>query len=117
MSIGFIFRFQNLTLKTKAYNQERLANILIKGNVAKVIDFGLSIIMKEFDWRSPSLPFPVRYSAPEMVTGEKPASVYTDVWSYGTLIYEVLTYAQKPFRELRTSNDVSENSVAVMLVT
>ena len=52
-----------------------------------------------------------------MVTGEKPASAYTDVWSYGTLIYEVLTYAQKPFRKLRTNNDVSENSVAVMLVT
>ena len=52
-----------------------------------------------------------------MVIGEKPASAYTDVWSYGTLIYEVLTYAQKPFRKLRTNNDVSENSVAVMLVT
>ena len=56
-----------------------------------------------------AMAFPVRYSAPEMVTGEKPASAYTDVWSYGLLIYEVLTYAQKPFRKLRTNNDVSEN--------
>ena len=86
--------------------------------MAKVADFGLSKIMGENGYVSnSSTDFPIRYSAPEMVTEKKPASVYTDVWSYGTLIYEVLTYAQKPFRNLRTNNDVSENSVAVMLVT
>ena len=102
----------------QVFNQERSANILIKGNVAKVADFGLSKILKENQYVSNSAAaFPVRYSAPEMVTGEKPASAFTDVWSYGTLIYEVLTYAQRPFRKYKTNSDVSENLVEVMLVT
>ena len=41
-----------------------------------------------------------------MITGEKPASIYTDVWSYGTLIYEVLTYGQRPFRQYKTNAEV-----------
>ena len=91
---------------------------MIKGNVAKVADFGLSKILRENQYVSNSAAaFPVRYSAPEMVTGEKPASKFTDVWSYGTLIYEVLTYAQRPFRKYKTNSDVSENSVEVMLMT
>ena len=81
---------------------------MIKGNIAKVADFGLSKILKENQYVSNSAAaFPVRYSAPEMVTGEKPASAYTDVWSYGTLIYEVLTYGQRPFEQFKTDSDVS----------
>ena len=87
---------------------------MIKGNIAKVADFGLSKILKENQYVSNSAAaFPVRYSAPEMVTGEKPASAYTDVWSYGTLIYEVLTYGQRPFKQFKTNTEVS---AAVILV-
>ena len=47
-----------------------------------------------------------RYSAPEMVSGETSGSFSSDAWSYGILIYEVLTYGRKPFRQ--TNTDVSE---------
>ena len=89
---------------------KRSANILIKGNIAKVADFGLSKILQENQYVSSSATaFPVRYSAPEMVTGEKPASAFTDVWSYGTLIFEVLTYAQRPFKQYKTNSEVSND--------
>ena len=71
-------------------------------------DFGLSEILQEDQYVSSSATaFPVRYSAPEMVTGEKPASAFTDVWSYGILIFEVLTYAQRPFKEYKTNSEES----------
>ena len=60
----------------------------------------------EYDGKTKAFPF--RYSAPEMVTGETRASFATDVWSYGTLIYEVLTYGQEPFKQFKTSEEVSE---------
>ena len=72
-------------------------------------DFGLSKILRENQYVSmSSTAFPVRYSAPEMVTGEKPASAYTDVWSYGTLIYEVLSYGQRPFKQYKTNTEVNK---------
>ena len=43
-----------------------------------------------------------------MVTGEINGSIYTDIWSYGTLIYEVLTYGKEPFEQFKTDSDVSE---------
>ena len=64
------------------------------------------MIKDQFDGKTKAFPF--RYSAPEMVTGETRASFATDVWSYGTLIYEVLTYGQRPFQQLNTASDVSE---------
>ena len=91
----------------QVFTQERSTNVLIKGNIAKLADFGVSKILKKKSYVSNSFaPFPVRYSAPKMITGEKPASIYTDVWSYGTLIYEVLTYGQRPFRQYKTNAEV-----------
>ena len=62
----------------------------------------------KMDGNSSARPFPFRYSAPEMVTGETRGTFYSDVWSYGTLIYEVLTYGQRPFRQYKTNSDVSK---------
>ena len=66
------------------------------------------ILDNNFDNISSPKVFSVRYSAPEIVTGETSGSFYTDVWSYGTLIYEVLTYGQRPFEQFKTDSDVSE---------
>ena len=52
--------------------------------------------------------FLTRYSAPEIVTRETRGSFASDIWSYGTLIYEVLTYGQRPFQQFKIASDVSE---------
>ena len=88
--------------------QKRSANILLKSNIAKISDFNLSGILEKHYDNSSQKPFPTRYSAPEMVTGAMNGSIYTDVWSYGTLIYEVLTYGKEPFKQFKTDSDVSE---------
>ena len=91
----------------RVLTKERSAHILIHGSEAKISDFGLSESTNWYE-NSSAKPFPVRYSAPEMVTGETSGTFYTDVWSYGTLIYEVLTYGQRPFQQFKTSEEVSE---------
>ena len=92
---------------TRVLTKERSANILIQGNEAKISDFGLSDYENYYE-NPAERAFPVRYSAPEMVTGETSGTFYTDVWSYGTLIYEILTYGQRPFQQFKTNSDVSE---------
>ena len=87
--------------------KERSANILLQGNEAKIYDFGISKDLYD-DKTNPGYFYPFRYSAPEMVTGKTSGTFSTDVWSYGTLIYEVLTYGQKPFQQFKTNEEVSE---------
>ena len=98
------FYFSFIIVLTK----ERSANIFIQGNEAKISGFSLSQWPTYYNEDLGTRTFPVRYSAPEMVTGETSGTFYTDVWSYGTLIYEVLTYGQRPFQQFKTNSDVSE---------
>lgn len=88
--------------------KERSVNIFIHGNEAKISGFSLSEWPTFNNEDLGKKAFSVRYSAPEMVTGQTGATFSTDVWSYGTLIYEVLTYGQRPFQQFKTNSNVSE---------
>ena len=46
--------------------------------------------------------FPVKWSAPEIYdvdpkTGRRPYSTKSDVWSYGIVLYELVTKGQSPY--------------------
>jgi serine/threonine protein kinase len=69
---------------------------------SKVSDFGLSKLLdhsKHYYYTKQSArggPFPLRWSAPEAVANHKNSSA-TDVWSFGILMYEVISRAVHPF--------------------
>ena len=84
---------------------ERSANVLIKDQIAKIADFGLSRIIASGDYEQKKLSkydskFPVRFTAPETVIDPSKQSTEGDVWSFGILIYEILSYGKRPFSEV-----------------
>ena len=45
--------------------------------------------------------------APEVIVNKK-ASFESDVWSFGVLIFEILTYAAKPYSHLNNNDKIVE---------
>ena len=84
---------------------KRSANVLIKDEIAKIADFGLSRIIAKGDYEQKKLSkydskFPVRFTAPETVLDPSKQSTEGDVWSFGILIYEILSYGRRPFSDV-----------------
>lgn len=74
----------------------RAANILVgDNNEVKVSDFGLSKIEDTYQIQ-PDTQFPVRWTAPEAIS-HKVYTIKSDIWSFGILIYEILTYGGTPY--------------------
>ena len=48
---------------------------------------------------------PIRWTAPEAIT-QRTFTTASDVWSYGILMWEVLSYGDRPYWEM-TNQDVS----------
>jgi serine/threonine protein kinase/Leucine-rich repeat (LRR) protein len=76
-------------------------NILMdRHDTCKIADFGLSRLLGEskhyYYVRREGCTFPLRWSAPEVLTTGK-FTTCSDVWSFGVLLYEVLTRAEQPF--------------------
>lgn len=73
-------------------------NVLIGNGInVKIADFGLARVMKEEIYEKQSeAKVPVKWTAPEALN----QNLYTsksDVWSYGILLYEILTHGDPPY--------------------
>ncbi|KAG8454312.1 hypothetical protein GDO86_000816 [Hymenochirus boettgeri] len=83
-------------------------NILINSNlVCKVSDFGLSRILEddpEAAYTTRGGKIPIRWTAPEAIAFRKFTSA-SDVWSYGIVMWEVMSYGERPYWEM-TNQDV-----------
>lgn len=78
-------------------------NILINSQlVCKVADFGLSREIESFSYESDGAytmkggKIPVRWTAPEAISYHKFTSS-SDVWSYGVVVWEVMSYGERPY--------------------
>lgn len=74
-------------------------NVLVDGNlVAKISDFGLSRALQNSDYyrKSGQALLPVRWMAPESLAQGK-FSTDSDVWSFGVMLWEVVTFAALPY--------------------
>ncbi|XP_041066923.1 ephrin type-A receptor 6 [Carcharodon carcharias] len=78
-------------------------NILVNSNlVCKVSDFGLSRVLEddpEAAYTTTGGKIPIRWTAPEAIAYRKFSSA-SDVWSYGIVMWEVMSYGERPYWEM-----------------
>ncbi|KAK9402244.1 ephrin type-A receptor 3 [Crotalus adamanteus] len=78
-------------------------NILINSNlVCKVSDFGLSRILEddpEAAYTTRGGKIPIRWTSPEAIAYRKFTSA-SDAWSYGIVLWEVMSYGERPYWEM-----------------
>nr|XP_005993539.1 PREDICTED: protein-tyrosine kinase 6 [Latimeria chalumnae] len=78
-------------------------NILVGDNhICKIADFGLARTIKEDIYLSQSNQIPYKWTAPEAISHGR-FSVKSDVWSFGVLLYEVVTYGGVPYPGMQAS--------------
>jgi serine/threonine protein kinase len=83
----------------KLVHRELAAKNMLVGdnNEVKVPDFGLASIIKEEEYVARQGPkFLIEWTAPEAALFGK-FSTKSDIWSFGILLYEVITYGQVPY--------------------
>ena len=75
----------------------------------KIANFGLSYDKHSQDYCSlssrKSTPLPLRWLAPETIQHNR-ISVYSDIWSYGVLLWEVFSSGQRPYGDLSNAQVV-----------
>uniref|UniRef100_A0A8C7XFD6 receptor protein-tyrosine kinase n=1 Tax=Oryzias sinensis TaxID=183150 RepID=A0A8C7XFD6_9TELE len=78
-------------------------NILVNSNlVCKVSDFGLSRVLEddpEGAYTTRGGKIPIRWTAPEAIAYRKFTSA-SDAWSYGIVLWEVMSYGERPYWEM-----------------
>jgi serine/threonine protein kinase len=91
----------------------RAANILVGANLlVKVADFGLARVTQDDTdvYRAEDgAKFPIKWTAPEAAL-DRIFSVKSDVWSYGILMYEIVTYGRTPYPSMNNRQVIDEIS-------
>ena len=68
-----------------------------ENNIVKIADFGLARIIKEDEYEARvGARFPIKWTAPEAANYSK-FSIKSDVWSFGILLTELITYGRIPY--------------------
>ena len=76
-------------------------NVLVgDDHICKVADFGLAKCLREdiYNPQSTRCKFPVKWTAPEgLDPNRREFSIKSDVWSFGILLAEIVTYGKQPY--------------------
>lgn len=92
-------------------------NILVaEDQSVKIADFGLARVVEErydtYVARSSTTKLPIKWTSPEAALVNR-FTIKSDVWSFGIVLYEIITYGQVPYPSMNNSetiNQVNSNS-------
>ncbi|XP_061751583.1 tyrosine-protein kinase Lck isoform X2 [Nerophis ophidion] len=84
--------------KNYIHRDLRAANILVSHElICKVADFGLARLIEDSEYTArEGAKFPIKWTAPEAINYGK-FSIKSDVWSFGILLTEMVTYGRIPY--------------------
>ncbi|XP_069017895.1 tyrosine-protein kinase FRK [Embiotoca jacksoni] len=90
-----------LELQNYIHRDLAARNVLVgENNICKVADFGLArVFMKDNEnvyEAKEGTKFPVKWTAPEAIHDNK-FTIKSDVWSFGILLYEIVTFGHMPY--------------------
>ena len=82
-------------------------NILVGENlICKVADFGLARVIDEDTYEAHTgAKFPIKWTAPEAAMYSH-FTIKSDVWSFGILLYELITYGRFPYPGMKNTQVV-----------
>ncbi|XP_056287267.1 ephrin type-A receptor 6-like isoform X2 [Pseudoliparis swirei] len=100
---GIASGMKNLSDMGYVHRDLAARNILVNSNlVCKVSDFGLSRVLEddpEAAYTTTGGKIPIRWTSPEAISYRKFSSA-SDAWSYGIVMWEVMSYGERPYWEM-----------------
>jgi formylglycine-generating enzyme required for sulfatase activity len=88
MMTGILSGLEHLHSRRIIHRDLKPANILLQGRAPRLVDFGVSRVMKSAS-HSRNISGTYAYMPPEAFAGKR--SPQTDIWSAGVILYEMLT--------------------------
>lgn len=86
-----------------------VSSIIRKDRVVKISDFGLArdIYQSDYYINKGRRPVPARWLAPECLSDNR-YTTKSDVWSFGVLMWEIMTFCQRPYADIDIGNGSDE---------
>ncbi|XP_053555272.1 tyrosine-protein kinase HCK [Bombina bombina] len=94
--------------KNYIHRDLRAANCLVSASLAcKIADFGLARVIEDSEYTArEGTKFPIKWTAPE-ATNYGSFTIKSDVWSFGILLMEIITYGRTPYPGMTTMEVIS----------
>ncbi|KAI4809855.1 hypothetical protein KUCAC02_018713 [Chaenocephalus aceratus] len=86
----------------------RAANVLVSESLlCKIADFGLARVIEDDEYSArEGAKFPIKWTAPEAINYGS-FTIKSDIWSFGVLLYEIITYGKCPYPGMTKAEVIS----------